>query len=348
MTNSKNLKVLYAGQLVEGSTCIHRALALQDLGHQLHYVNLESGVRANVKPSILSRISRKVNGPQDKVNANISILRAMHERSFDLLWLDKGLVVKAKTLQIVHQLQPSCRIVGFSLDDMMNRANQSRQFLRGLPLYDFFVTTKSYNVAELKQLGCPTVLFSDNSYDPHTHHPVPVGENERKRLGGPVGFIGQWEPERAASLRKLASSGIPARVWGYTWERMKDVPAGLQLENQPLWNDEYARALCAFDINLCFLRKCNRDLQTSRTMEIPACGGFMLAERTAEHSRLFAEGLEAEFFADDEELIRKVRYYLGHPEQRRQIAARGLERCLRDGYSNAERLRLILAQVVES
>jgi hypothetical protein len=268
---------------------------------------------------------------------------------FDLLWIDKGLTIHARTLKLARASQRDCRIVGFSPDDMLNPANQSRHFAPGLPLYDFYVSTKSFNVDELQALGCPKVLFMENAYDPHTHRPLPVGERDRLRLGGPVGFIGQWEPARAESLRGLALAGIPVRVWGYTWERMRNAPPALRLENQPCWGDEYARAICAFDINLCFLRKSNRDLQTQRTVEIPACGAFMLAERTEEHLRLFTEGREADFFSSDQELIEKTRYYLANPEERRQIALRGRQRCLRDGYSYQERLSRALDRIcVES
>jgi spore maturation protein CgeB len=119
------------------------------------------------------------------------------------------------------------------------------------------------------------------------------------------------------------------------------------LENRPFWGDDYARAICAFDINLCFLRKCNRDRQTTRSIEIPACGAFMLAERTDEHLRLFEEGKEAEFFSTEGELLDKTRYYLEHGDSRRNIAARGIQRCVRDAYSYPERLQKVLAIIAK-
>lgn len=340
------LQILYVGPMLAGSTTVQRAQGLRDLGHHLECVSTAPGPDAQVKPSLFSRIRRKLVGPHDEVQANASILHALLAQPFDLIWIDKGLTIHAETLRTARALRPRCRIVGFSPDDMMNRSNQSRHFLQGLPLYHFYVSTKSYNVAELEGLGCPKVLFVDNAYDPHTHRPLAVSTSDRQRLGGAVGFVGQWEPQRAESLRRLALAGVPVRVWGYTWERMRHVPPALLLENQPLWGDDYARVLSAVDINLCFLRKCNRDLQTTRSLEITACAAFMLGERTAEHMKLFTEGKEAEFFADDAELIRKARYYLDHPEERLQIAARGRERCLREGYSNAERLRKVLEQII--
>ncbi len=343
------LRVLAVGPIVEGSTTMQRFRALRELGHEVCEVSTVKMIAsALIKPSFLDRVQHKLMGPTDRANANAEILSAIRQSPFEIVWIDKGLTIHPDTLRTIRNIQPTCRIVGFSPDDMMNPCNQSRHFLRGLPLYDCYVTNKSYNVTELKALGCRDVLFMDNAYDPRTHRPVVVSDEERKRLGGPVGFVGQWERDRADSIRYLGRAGVPVRVWGYTWERMHDIPPSVRLENYPLWGDDYAKAICAFGINLCFLRKSNRDRQTTRTMEIPACGAFMLAERTDEHLRLFVEGREAVFFSTNDELLKKTQHYLAHKDERLRIAQAGYERCLRSRYSNSERLKQLLENICES
>jgi spore maturation protein CgeB len=199
----------------------------------------------------------------------------------------------------------------------------------------------------MKALGAPQVLFVDNAYCPFTHRPLEVSESDRQRLGGVVGFIGTHEKDRAEALLFLARQGIPVKVWGKWPKRWQHRHPNLKVMGESLWGDDYARAICSFAINLAFLCKENRDLQTTRSMEIPACGGFMLGERTREHQRLFQEGAEAEFFHSREELLEKVHYYLTHEDQRRDIAMAGRQRCLQAGYSNIERLQEILQQACQ-
>lgn len=132
------------------------------------------------------------------------------------------------------------------------------------------------------------------------------------------------------------------------WESWRDRPPGLTIEDRAVVNSEndlaYTKSLCATRINLGFLRKLNRDTQTDRTMEIPACGAFMLAERSDDHLRLFEEGREAAFFGSDDELLEKVRYYLRHEDERTAIARAGRQNCLDAGYSETERMHGMIDQ----
>jgi hypothetical protein len=343
MRKAGGLRIVFIGLLRPGQTSLQRLRALEGLG------NAVTGVDATPppKPWVLDfprRVSDKLFqfgldafGPRDRNGENASVLRLFRDAEWDVLWADKGTTIEADTLAEVRRLQPRCRIVGYSPDDMHARHNQSRPFLQSLPLYDVYFTTKSYGVGELESLGAKEVHFVGNAYDPSTHRPMVVDANNRARFGGRVGFIGAYETERCHSMQFLAANGVPVRAWGVDWPSK-----GILVERRCLWGDDYALATCAFDINLGFLRKINRDLQTTRSVEIPACGAFMLAERTDEHQALFEEGKEAEYFGSDEELLAKTRYYLSHEDERKRIAAAGRERCLSSGYSNEARLSHML------
>jgi spore maturation protein CgeB len=345
-------RILYVGPLWHGGTCLQRFKALRQMGHQVEGIDTEPPQVHKAKKRLGYRISCKLFqlglnnfGPRDLAGANRNILERFYSESWDVLWLDKGLTIEPQTLLKVKNKAPQTIIVGYSPDDMFGRHNQSRQFLHHLPFYDIYFTTKSYGVEELKNLGCPMVIFIGNAYDPEIHKPMTVSLENKQRLGGQVGFIGAYESDRAASLHYLALNKIKLRVWGPGWHHCRFRSKHLYLEHKSLWGDQYALGINAFDINLCFLRKVNRDLQTTRSIEIPACGAFMLAERTDEHLALFEEGKEAEFFSSDEELLDKVRHYLSHDVERRRIALAGRERCLKSSYSYQHRLQQMLQEI---
>ena len=111
--------------------------------------------------------------------------------------------------------------------------------------------------------------------------------------------------------------------------------------------DQYCIALSSASICIGFLSKYMPETTTTRSFEIPACGTFMLAERTKEHMELFKEGKEAEFFSSKKELVEKTHYYLENPQKLKDIAAAGRKRCINSGYSFQDRLTDILGKVLE-
>lgn len=337
---------MYVGALWEGGTCLQRMNVLQELEHKVLPVDTCPSNVAKKQKRLAYRIVERFVGPVDLAQANKQITNHAKCRNIDILWLDKALSIKRSTLHRLKRINPDCSIVGYSPDDMCgNKKNRSKRFCKHISEYDIYFTTKSFLVDEMQKMGCKKVEFVDNAYDPETHKPMQLSEEDKKQTGGPVGFIGSWEYGRAQSLFFLAKNEFQIRVWGDGWEKCKIKHPNFRIEYKSIWGSDYARAICSFDINLCFLRKANRDLQTTRSVEIPACGGFMLAERTTEHLKLFHEGKEAEFFLSDEELLEKVKYYLSHPQERQHIAAAGRERCLKSGYSYQDRLKEMLKEI---
>ena len=171
-----------------------------------------------------------------------------------------------------------------------------------------------------------------------------------------MAFIGTFRPERADFLAGLAQfhSEFRLNVWGGGWDHLR-LPfywsrwwRWRKLHNcirgKALWCEQMGKAIQSNKICLGLLNHANRDLHTSRSFEIPACGGFMLAERTPEHQAYFEEDAAAVYFGSHEELMHKIRYYLTHEEMRQQIAQAGLKRCLQSPYRYIDRASFALEQ----
>jgi hypothetical protein len=144
-------------------------------------------------------------------------------------------------------------------------------------------------------------------------------------------------------LARVARAGIPVKIYGGSWEDAEaNGPLRDAIQHRLVWGDDYARAICSFDVNVGIVSKWNRNHTASRTFQIPALGAFLLHERNEVVTRYFREGVEAEFFGSAEELVEKCRHYLAHPDERRRIAEAGRRRCRESGYFEVDRVREVL------
>lgn len=330
------MKILYICN-EDRATTKQRLMALSDLGIEVEVVYT---ALLDEKISLFKRLQRafqfRLGFFPERNNENNAIIKLAENKQFDILFIEKGLSVRPSTLKIVRSLQPLLKMVSYNLDDVMNPNNSSIYFKRCLPLYDFIFTNKKYNVSELKAQGARHVFYFRNAYSTHVHRPLQLTESERKIYGADVSFIGTYEKERAQMINFLGANGIKVKVWGWakTGKAALLDPETVDLQNRHVYDDEYAKVISASLINICFLRKANRDKETTRSMEIPACGGFLLAERTEEHLELFKENEEAAYFETKEELLAKVKYFLEHDEKRKNIAIKGLEKVRKYSYQN--------------
>jgi spore maturation protein CgeB len=94
------------------------------------------------------------------------------------------------------------------------------------------------------------------------------------------------------------------------------------------------------------VRRANRDDHVMRTFELPACGAFMLTERTDTHLELFEEDREAAHFSSPDEMVSKVRYYLTHDCERMRIAEAGYRKLAGGHHTYDHRLAQIVAETL--
>lgn len=296
-------------------------------------------------PTLFYRISVKLGFPLDQTGVNASLEKLTRERKVDLVWIEKGNTIHPSLLKKIKKRSPQTALVSFSEDDMFVKHGHSNWYKSGLKYYDCVFTTKLYNLNELLSFGAKRTELILDSFDEETHRPIELSKSERQRFACDVSAIGAFEIERAKSLLFLAQNGVTVHVWGNGWSGWTHKHPNLVVKNEFLFGLEYAKAIAGTKVNLNFLRKINRDEVTSRSVEIPACRGFMLSERTARHLDFFEEGKEAEFFDSDQELLDKIKHYLKNDEKRNAVALAGRERCIASGYSTKEQIKIALSKI---
>ncbi len=294
------------------------------------------------KSTLLEKIMYKFRLPIDRFNINKKLL-SFDLKNINIIFVVKGNEIYPNTLKKVKTNFPDIKLINWSQDDMYAFHNRSLYYTFALKYYDLIVTQKSYNVDELKKLGAKKILFQNKAYSKDIHNPMKCD----KKYNHDVVFIGFPEKERNTSIMYLAQNGIKIDIYGYPnqWKKINYHHDNITIHSESLYGKDYAEALSSAKISLCFLRKINRDLQTSRSIEIPACKGFMIAERTNEHLELFKENEEAVYFSNDYELVEKVKYYLSNEKKRLTIQENGYNRCIKEDYSYDNRIIEIIEKV---
>ncbi|MEQ1517108.1 MAG: glycosyltransferase [Usitatibacteraceae bacterium] len=134
----------------------------------------------------------------------------------------------------------------------------------------------------------------------------------------------------------------PTLVGAY-WDRHADT-AKLTLGQMQAAKLSQATARAA--VNLCLVRRANRDGHVMRSFEIPAVGGFMIAEDTAEHREIFGpEGECVLYFAGPIEAAAKTKWALAHPDDRRRMAKECHRRITSGAHTYGDRLHTMLEAI---
>ncbi len=333
------LSILYLGKA--NGTSLDRANALKRLGHQVDHVDPLSLMP---RTPWVHRITWRVGGQVFSPWVLRALPRVLRGKYFDLCYVDSGEWVTPKVVQLlrVH----ANRVVNYIIDDPFGARDTARftAYRRSVPFYDLCVVVRPPNEAEAKALGARNVLRVFMSSDEVSHAPRTLTGEDLKRWKSDVLFLGTWMPERGPFLVQLMKLGVPLTIRGANWSKAPEWPTLRSAwAGGPLRGDDYAKAVQCAGVNLGLLSKGNRDLHTTRSLEIPALGGVLCAERTSEHTAMYVDGKEAVFWSDVQECAAKCLALLADEDARRHLASRGRARHL----ANAIRNEAVMSAVLE-
>lgn len=125
----------------------------------------------------------------------------------------------------------------------------------------------------------------------------------------------------------------------YSGEKSVNIPK-LRKKNYIDYYTQMPKAFKCTKINLNISLKTIRTGIPLRVLDILSCGGFVISNFQEELAEYFRLGEEIVTYGDLEELYYLVSYYLQHEEERKQIAARGLQR-IKEDFRFEERMKVI-------
>ena len=345
----KKLKVLM---------CAHLGSVLCK-GHQRYEVLRELGLDVSgfaldhyEKFSLVTRFIRRLNDgkfpKQAVLSCNKEFLGYVTTVKPDIVWVEKALLLLPETLAQVKRFLPNTLLVSYQHDNPFGRRSNElptwRNFIRAIPCYDIHFVKRNSDIENFISHGAKRVIINRTGFYSTFYRPYRLAEVP-SHLRHDTVFIGTAIDHRVGSISNLMNKEkIRIDVYGGFWNRHLFYYLHRQYFHG-LSGPDYPLIVSGSKICLGYVSSSNFDEYTERSVEIPACGGFFLAERTPTHLELYQEGEEAEFFSSNEECAEKIRFYLRNDDKRQKIAQAGYERCLRSDYSLARSMREAMLEV---
>lgn len=169
------------------------------------------------------------------------------------------------------------------------------------------------------------------AFDPEIHRPLELDPRERDPIASDVSFVGAGYHNRRRFLPGLLDFGL--RIYGTEWPIDPPFRGVMPEPNARQTAEGCNRIFNATRINLNLHSSPWADgvnpvgdYLNPRTFELAGARAFQLVDRRRLLRDSFEPGLEVETFGDLQECRRKIEYYLGHEDERLEMADRAHRR----------------------
>jgi spore maturation protein CgeB len=291
-----------------------------------------------------ARFLRYRRHPVRYADLNRRLLEEARQFAPQIVLIVMGFHIAPETLHAIKR-ETGAALINYATDDPFNERTSPRNVREAIPLYDVYACTKRAMMDDVARAGCRNVQYVRFGYHPSVHFAeAPATAEERNRFAADVAFVGEGDGDRRPFFRTLmkAIPDLNLALYGGLWDLN---PTLRRYHRGTVRGRDFRLALGGAKIAVNLVRAQNRDDHVMRSFEGPACGAFMLNERTEEHLALLAEDREAAYFESPEELVEKTRYYLSNYTEREQIRIAGCEKTTIGGHTYRDRLMQILLTV---
>lgn len=276
--------------------------SLQQMGHEVEFFDYMGELKALGK----SEMNKKLLGRVQEFCPVVTIV-SLYTDQFEP--------------EMVNLLRKYTKTFGFFHDDTW-RIDFSRFWARH---FDYFSTPDLHGEIKYSEIGLPNAIY------------FPFGCNEEifRRLDVEkrydVSFVGGWHPYREWLIGRIKKSGISVEVFGHLWPKgevdqegmvrvFNESRINLNLSNSASWDVRYLLSSPRSVVNRLRSKK-NIEQMKARIFEVNGCGAFQLSYYVEGLSNCYEIDQEVGVYADADDLVEKVKFYLAHQELRESIAA---------------------------
>ncbi|ATH06699.1 hypothetical protein BIY24_01715 [Halobacteriovorax marinus] len=341
------MKVLIVGDFHSNLHERPMVKSFEMLGHEVEtfewYSYFNKGIRSRLQ-------NRFMFGPVvNKLNKDfVSLVKKLKP---DLIFVYRQTHIYPSSLK---QVLNYCKFIfGYNNDDPFSEKYSKyfwRHFRKSLSYYDHIYAYREKNIEDYEKVGVSNTSILRSFYINDRSYPVPIDKIPKKYITDVV-FVGHFEPDGRDQICLKLAEKFNFKLYGPNWHKSAYVEDIARLTGQSSicsLDADYNLALSGAKIAIVFLSKLNNDHYTRRCFEIPAAKTFMLCEDSKfMRENLFEQGTEADYFKNEEDLIKKIELYLNNEDLRSKCVDNAYERLIRGKHEVMDRVKTIVSDYDE-
>lgn len=322
------MKVLFLGHYNEGSTSRMRGEYLKEIlsPNLFKIINIDIPIAST--PNLFKSIGWRYKfGPLIN-NINSFIINSINnDWNYDFVWVEKGVFVKP---EIIFKLKNnSNKLVHFTPDPAFTY-HQSKFFYKAIHIYDYCITTKSFEMDSYIKYGSKNTLFCTQGFDSRIHKP----SNSFEEKIYETSFVGHYEKDRGVIIQNLIDNKIQVVLAGIKWEKFyennKNNSYLIYLGNGVYGND-YAKLISNSYYSFGLLSSWIPEKHTTRTFEIPACGTCLITPVNNETSVFFSKD-DVLFYNKTDEIPMIIKSNIKNKLELKKITNSGFQKVVNGNY----------------
>ena len=201
--------------------------------------------------------------------------------------------------------------------------------IKVVPFYDCFFAQSTDALEVHKKHGNKGGMWLNAACDPDIHKPLELTDEEQRKYGCDICFVGSMYPERVELFETLMDFNIG--IWGPGWERL-DIHSPLKkhIRGGSISPDIWVKIYNASKIVINYMGHYGEDIKedkvtqaSPRVFETLGCGSFQIVDGKRDVLALFKSGEHLVCFKKIREVKELVKYYLDHPQECKEIAQKG-------------------------